>query len=146
MGRRILARGGKANRDSRARQNLPGWERKGKTKPLAAWRERQAASGRRWLQQLGDRVAVIEDVHWPAAAVGERVRRVDAQGVVDGAQDVALLERTILGVLAAGAAAADGLAHLEAAAGDQRRHDRRPVIAAAVVHVDLRRAAELAPH
>src|SRR5205085_11248287 len=47
---------------------------------------------------------------------------------------------------AAGGAGADDLAQLQAAAGDQGRHDGRPVVAAAVIVVDLRRAAELAPH
>ena len=52
----------------------------------------------------------------------------------------------VVRVFAAGAGGADRLAHLQAAAGDQRAHGRRPVVAAAVVAVDLRRAAELAPH
>src|SRR5262249_57924260 len=38
--------------------------------------------------QLAHRVAVVEDVHRPAAAAEEGLRRVDADGVVEGGEQV----------------------------------------------------------
>jgi len=69
------------------------------------------------LQQLADRLAVVEDVHRPAAAVQEGHRRVDAEGLVQRGQQLRSGVTPVLGVLAAGAGRADGLAHLQAAAG-----------------------------
>src|SRR5262249_31263296 len=83
-------------------------------------------------------------VHRPAAAAGESQRRVDADGAVDGAEELRGGDRPILRAFAAGSAGANGLAHLQTTAGDQGRHDRRPVVAAGAL-VDFRGAAELAP-
>ena len=52
-------------------------------------------------------------------------------------------ERAALGALGLGVAGADDLAGLDAAAGEQREHRARVVVASAA-HVDLRRAAEFA--
>ena len=98
------------------------------------------------LEKFRDRLAVVEDIHGSAVAVGESLRGIDAQGVVEGAEHLGHVQGPILGIFAAAAGGADGLTHLQAAARHQGGHDRRPVIPAAVVIVDLRRSAELAPH
>src|SRR5262249_18536364 len=87
-----------------------------------------------------------EDVDRPAAAVGEGPGGVDADGLVEGAEDLRDGDAPVSRVLAARAAGADGLAHLQPAARHQGAHHRRPVIPAAVAAVDLGRAAALAPH
>src|SRR6266851_1000488 len=91
-------------------------------------------------------LAVVEDVHGPAVAVGESLAGIDSQGVVESAEHLGGLDGPIFGMLAAAAGTADGLTHLQAAASHQSRHNRRPVVPSAVVVVDLGRAAELAPH
>src|SRR5262245_55748490 len=40
------------------------------------------------LQQLADRVAIFENIHRPAGLVGEGLRRIDADGAVDGAKEL----------------------------------------------------------
>src|SRR5205823_2154918 len=98
------------------------------------------------LDQFGHGFAVVEDVHGPAAAVGERLGGINAERLIEGAQDLRGGIAAVLGIFAACAGGADGLTHLEAAARDESRHHWRPVIAAAVVAVDFRGAAKLTPH
>ncbi len=69
---------------------------------------------------------------------------VDAQVVVDGGQDVLVVDRPAGGRAAQLVGRADHLADLHAAAEEQGRVDPGPVVAAGVL-VDLGRAAELAP-
>ena len=70
---------------------------------------------------------------------------VDAQDVIHAstARPRATSGRS-LGILGPGVGGADGLAHLQAAAGQHHRQGARPVVAAGVL-VDPRRPAELAP-
>src|SRR5205807_140925 len=96
--------------------------------------------------QLAHRVAVIDDVHRPAGAVGERPGRIDADGAIEGAEHLRHGVAPVARILAARRAGADGLAHLEPAAGDEGAHDGRPVVAPAVAAVDLGGSAELTPH
>src|SRR5262249_51158826 len=121
---------------------------------FAWWRRRKPGpdvQDRAWgfwqvlLRQLANRLAIIEDVHRPAAAVGEGLGRGDADGVIDRGKHVGGCATAVAWVLAAGARSANGLAHTQSAAGDHRRHDRRPVIASGLI-VDARSTAELAPH
>src|SRR5262249_37576644 len=63
------------------------------------------------LLQFDHRLAVVEDVHRPAAAALERPGRVDAEGAVERAEHLGDRVAPVLGVLAAGAARADGLPH-----------------------------------
>src|SRR5262249_15352630 len=97
------------------------------------------------LQQLADRRAVVQNVDRPAGAVGERNRRVDADGPVDGGEHLRHGAAPVLRPFAAGRAGAYRLAHAQATTRDHRRHDWRPVVATGPA-VDARRAAELAPH
>ena len=69
---------------------------------------------------------------------------VDAQVVVDGGQDVLVMDRPAGGRAAQLVGRADHLADLHPAAEEQGRVDAGPVVAAGVL-VDLGRAAELAP-
>src|SRR5438046_3112190 len=78
--------------------------------------------------QLGDRFAVVEDVHGPATAAGEGLRRVDADGTIERAEHLRHGVRPILGPFAARRAGADRLAHAETTSRDESGHDRRPVI------------------
>src|ERR1051325_4216644 len=97
------------------------------------------------LQQFSNWFAVVEDVHRPPAAVRERHRGVDAHRAVERSEELRRRGAAIARVFAASAGGADRLTHAETAAGDHRAHERAPVIAAAHVAVDARRAAELAP-
>ena len=80
----------------------------------------------------------------PVGLVPDEGVGVDAQVVVDGGQDVVVVDRSAGGRAAELVGRADDLADLHAAAGEQGRVDPRPVVAAGVL-VDLGRAAELAP-
>src|SRR5271155_3679437 len=82
------------------------------------------------LQQFRQRFAVIEEVAWPARAVGKGLRRIDTHGAIKGCQDLGCRAAAVARLLATGRRRTDGLAHAHAAAGHERRHHRGPVVAA----------------
>src|SRR4051812_37304883 len=80
-----------------------------------------------FLNQLADRFAVVEDVHRSAVVVREGLHGIDAEGAIDGAQNLRRRAAAIAREFAASVRRADDLAHLQAAAGDHRRHRVRPM-------------------
>src|SRR5581483_6382638 len=104
-------------------------------------------SGCRILEQRFDRAAAAAgDGEGPADGVADLRARVDAQGAVDGREDVTDLDRVVLDRHAVLVGRAVGLAALDGTAADHDRPAAGPVVTAGVL-VDARRAGELAhPH
>src|SRR5262245_41946277 len=98
--------------------------------------------------QFLNRPRVVEQAHWASAEVGEGHSRVDAEDVVERRMDVLRRERLAGNAFAAWAGVADGLAHTQAAAGEEGEAGLRPVVAARWTprfRADARRAPHFAP-
>src|SRR5262249_6124131 len=93
--------------------------------------------------ELGDRVAFREDLDRTAVRRLQPAVMIDAERVIDGRRDVGRLDRPVRDALAVLGRRADHLAAADSRAREEQRGHRAPVIAA-VVLIDLRRAAELA--
>src|SRR5690349_2651660 len=79
---------------------------KGRSCPSLRWRLRLVGDVP-WVRtnkshQLGDRLALVEDVHRPPRPVGERLRGVDAEDAVQRAEQVRRRVAAVGDVLAAG--------------------------------------------
>src|SRR5439155_26670423 len=95
------------------------------------------------LQQLLDRLALIQEINRPAVVVRQGRRRIDAENFpVEGGQHILWDVPPIGWTLRLGRGRADDLPHLEPAAGDQGEAGLRPVVSAGI-GVDLRRPAVL---
>src|SRR5438477_4721504 len=94
--------------------------------------------------ELGYRIAIVQQVLRPAAEIEQGGRGVDPEDVVERRQDVLGIVGARGRVLAVGARGADVLSHLEPAAREEHAAGAGPVVPAAVL-VDPRRASEFAP-
>src|SRR5437870_3623274 len=83
-----------------------------------------------YLQQFADGGAILDDVDRTPCTIEEGPGRVDAHGAIERSQHLRHGDATVLRTFATCGAGADRLAHAHAATGDERRHDRRPVISA----------------
>src|SRR5262249_57821984 len=109
--------------------------------PFAA---RRRASMKGSPEQLGHRLAVLEDVLGTAVVVAEGSGGVDAKDVVQRCQHVLHPDRLADDALAAGVGSADDLAGLQPAASDPEKTCLWPVTPPVRRHVaHARRAAEL---
>src|SRR5262249_25103382 len=94
------------------------------------------------LDQLLNRLTLVEDRDGSLAAIPELVAVVDAKGMVHGGEHVRGAGGPSLWVFRARVRRTDELAHLEAAAGKNDGHGAGPVVAAGL-RVDTRRSPKL---
>jgi hypothetical protein len=64
------------------------------------------------LDQFRHRLAFIEKMHRPPAAIEETEGRIDADGLVESALNLLHRVASVAGLFTAGAGSADGLSHL----------------------------------
>src|ERR1041384_2177638 len=95
------------------------------------------------LDQLRDWTSAVDHVLRPAREVGELRAQIDPEHVEDRRPEVLRRHRARRGPVGLGRGLAAPLPHLEPAAREGQRAERRPVVAARAL-VDARRAAEFA--
>src|SRR5207249_2467398 len=96
------------------------------------------------LEELADRLSILEDGNRSAAAIWKRLGWVDAQDAVQRGQYLRDGARAFLGLFAPTGRAANRLAHFQTAAGHEHAHGLGPMVSTAR-RVDDRRTTELAP-
>src|SRR5262245_23349196 len=98
------------------------------------------------LDQLPNRLAIVEQILRPAVEVGKLGIEVDAERLIDRRHDVLEIDVSGARAFGAGIGFADDLAHAEAAAAEQHAAGVGPVLAPRPRLADARRPAKLAEH